>query len=68
MAISRDARARLHGLCGEKGFELRQLPGGALSLIRLDIGHAVMNGGRRCVAFSAVEAIAYLKAVDVEAE
>jgi hypothetical protein len=58
----RDKKARLRGLCGAKGYAIEELPGGwAYKLHQLDIGHAIYNAKRGCIAFSLDEAIYYLR-------
>jgi hypothetical protein len=62
-----EQRYRLRLLCAEKGFIAEPLPGGrTFRLIWTDVGHAVRNGARGSIGFSAAEAIAFLKAFDAE--
>lgn len=59
--ISRDQKAKLRGLCNEKGFILEPaIPSGTFKLIHKGFGHAVKSPAGR-TAFSARQAIVYLR-------
>jgi hypothetical protein len=58
----RDKKARLRALCAAKGYHPEDLPGGwAYKLHQIDIGHAIYNAKRHCVAFNLDEAIYHLR-------
>jgi hypothetical protein len=63
MVASRNDRARLRGLCAEKGFELEPALSGSFRLIFL--GHAVKHPNGK-TTFSAKQAISYLKSFEEE--
>jgi hypothetical protein len=65
--MSRNSIASIRALCGEKGYAVEKSIGGKrVRLIRLDIGHAVMNPARLVPVFSMHEAIVWLRQQDAE--
>jgi hypothetical protein len=67
--MARNDIARLRALCGAKGYAVEKSLGGErYRLIRLDIGHAVMNPARQVLVFSMREAVVWLKHVEADEE